>query len=219
MGLVITLLLGVGIGLALDRAADRLPAAYRIYNAPLPYRAWVIVLTNVAAYAFLWTRDGASVRLILPAIYTSVFLFVLIVDYERRVILNVVIFPAIVFAALASPFAQIGWARSLLGGAVAFVIVFGIYLFAEIFSRWRHLNIEGGAFGQGDVKLAVFMGIVTGFPAALPAILYTILLGGAGAIVFLAYQFLAHRRLALTAAIPYGPFFCIAGWAMMVFGV
>jgi len=34
--------------------------------------------------------------------------------------------------------------------------------------------------------------------------------------LFLAYQLIAHRRVALTAAIPYGPFFCLAGWWMMV---
>ena len=219
MELGLAFLIGGIAGIVIDRAADRLPAAYHVYNAPLPYRRWLIVLTNAVALAFLWTRFGASVQLLLASIYTVVFLLVLVIDYERRVILNVVILPAIIFAALASPLAQIGWRRSLVGGAVAFVVVFGIYIFAELFSRWRGLKIQGGAFGQGDVKLATFMGIVTGFPAVFPAILYTILLGGVGAILFIAYQLIAHRRLALTAAIPYGPFFCIAGWALMVFGM
>jgi prepilin signal peptidase PulO-like enzyme (type II secretory pathway) len=61
------------------------------------------------------------------------------------------------------------------------------------------------------------MGIVTGVPAVFPAILATILLGGVGAILFLVYQLVVHHRLAMTAAIPYGPFFCIAGWVYMVF--
>ncbi len=188
-------------------------------HAPIPLRAPLVEIANAIAFAFLWTRYGATVQLLLMLVYTIVFLLVFVVDLEHRLILNVVILPAILLAALASPLAQIGWARSLVGGATAFVIVFGIYIFAELFSRWRGLKIQGGAFGQGDVKLALFMGIVTGFPAALPAILYTILLGGVGAILFLAYQLIVHRRLALTAAIPYGPFFCIAGWAFMVFGM
>jgi leader peptidase (prepilin peptidase)/N-methyltransferase len=146
-------------------------------------------------------------------------LVVFVIDFEHRLILNTIILPSILFAALASPLSHIGWARSLLGGAIAFVIVFSIYIFAELFSRWRKLKIEGGAFGQGDIKLALFMGLVIGVPAVLPAILATILLGGVGAILFLVYQLIVYRRLAMTAAIPYGPFFCIAGWVFMVFGL
>ena len=188
-------------------------------HAPVPLGAPLVEIASALAFAFLWTRYGAQMQLLLMLIYTVIFLLVFVIDFEHRLILNVVILPAILVAALASPLSHIGWARSLIGGAVAFVIVFGIYVFAEIFSRWRKLNIEGGAFGQGDVKLALFMGIVTGFPAVLPAILATILLGGVGAILFLAYQLIVHRRLAMTAAIPYGPFFCIAGWAFMVFQI
>ena len=187
-------------------------------HAPIPLRAPLVEIASALAFAFLWARYGAQVQLALMLIYTVVFLLVLVIDFEHRLILNVVILPAILIATVASPLSHIGWARSLLGGAVAFVIVFGIYIFAELFSRWRKLHIEGGAFGQGDVKLALFMGIVTGIPAVLPAILATILLGGVGAILFLAYQLIVHRRLAMTAAIPYGPFFCIAGWVFMVFG-
>ena len=187
-------------------------------RAPISLRAPLVEFANALAFAFLWTRYGAQVQLLWMLVYTVVFLLVLVIDLEHRLILNVVILPAMLIAALASPLSQMGWARSLLGGVVAFVIVFGIYIFAEIFSRWRKLNIEGGAFGQGDVKLALFMGIVTGFPAVFPAILATILLGGVGAILFLAYQLIVHRRLMMNAAIPYGPFFCIAGWVLMVFG-
>jgi leader peptidase (prepilin peptidase)/N-methyltransferase len=186
-------------------------------HAPILLRAPLVEIAGALAFAFLWTRYGAQVQLLLTLIYTVVFLLVLVIDFEHRLILNVVILPATLFAALLSPLSQIGWVWSLLGGAVAFVIVFGIYIFAEIFSRARHLNIEGGAFGQGDVKLALFMGIVTGVPAVFPAILATILLGGVGAILFLVYQLVVHHRLAMTAAIPYGPFFCIAGWVYMVF--
>ena len=185
-------------------------------HAPIPLRTPLVELASALAFAYLWTRLGATVDLLLALVYTFVFLLVLVIDLEHRLILNVVILPATLFAALASPFSQIGWASSLVGGVAAFVIVFGIYIFAEVFSRWRKLNIEGGAFGQGDVKLALFMGLVTGFPAVFMAVLATILLGGVGAILFLLYQFAVHRRWAMTAAIPYGPFFCIVGWLFMV---
>jgi leader peptidase (prepilin peptidase)/N-methyltransferase len=191
-------------------------------RAPIALRAPLVEIASALAFAFLWTRYGASPsagsgRLLLTAIYTTVFLLVLVIDLEHRLILNIVILPATLFAALASPLSPPGIARSLLGGVIAYACVLAIYIFAHVFSRVRKHNLAV-PFGFGDVKLAGFMGVVTGFPAAFTAILLAILLGGAGAILFLVYQLIAHRRLALGAAIPYGPFFCIAGWVMMVFG-
>jgi leader peptidase (prepilin peptidase) / N-methyltransferase len=187
-------------------------------HAPIPFRAPIVEIANAFLFAFLWTRDGAGIFLLLDLIYTEIFLLVFIIDFEHRLIFNVIILPAILFAVLASPWSRFGLERSLIGGAIAFVAVLGIYFFGVIFSHVRRINIPGGVFGQGDVKLAAFMGLVTAFPNVINAILYTILLGGLGAILFITYQLIAHRRLGLTSAIPYGPFFCIAGWTMMIFG-
>jgi leader peptidase (prepilin peptidase)/N-methyltransferase len=204
------------MGIVVNRVADGLIAARGLAKAQHRLRAPSIVSVAALLFAILAARFGVTLQFALTALYTTIFLIVLITDLEHRLIFDVVILPATLFAALASPFSALGWKLSLLGGAVAFVIVLGIYFFAEVFARARKLKIAGGAFGQGDVKLATFIGIVVGFPNVFPAILYTILLGGVGAILFLAYQLIAHRRIALTAAIPYGPFFCIAGWWWMV---
>jgi leader peptidase (prepilin peptidase) / N-methyltransferase len=186
-------------------------------RAPIPFRTPFVELANAALLGFLWSRDGTTVQFALHLIYSEVFLIVLVTDLEHRLIYNAVMFPAIILAAIASPWSQHRLNLSLLGGACAFTVVFLIYISAIIFARARRLDIVGGAFGQGDVTLATFMGVVTGFPNALTAIVIAILLGGAGAIAFLAYEFVAHHRIALSAAIPYGPFFCIAGWVMMIF--
>ncbi len=208
--------LGLGVGLGINWLADRLmaqsPGLARVH---IPGRRPLIALLTGAAYAVLWTRYGGSVYLALTAVYTAVLVLMLVTDLEQRSIFTVVLIPAVLMAALASPFAPSGWKLSLLGGTVAFVIVFVIYAFSGVYARARGLKIAGGAFGRGDVILATFVGLITAFPGALTAIALAILLGGAGAIVFLAYQMLAHRRLALTGVIPYGPFFCIAGWVVM----
>jgi leader peptidase (prepilin peptidase)/N-methyltransferase len=218
MELVLVVIVGAMLGFVIHRAADIIPAHYPILNMPFPLRAWSVPTINAILFAVLWSRFGATVQFGLTALYTLVFLTVLVIDFERRVIPNVIILPAILFAALAS-FLLPRWQLYLLGGVISFAIVFVIYISAILFGRWRKLSVPGGVFGQGDVTLATFMGLVTGVPAVFPAILYTVLLGGLGAILFLAYEFIRYRRLALTAAIPYGPFFCIAGWAMMAFPI
>ena len=216
MEIFLCALLGLIAGVIVNRVADHLIAARSLPNVQHRFRAPMVVVITALAFAFLVAHFGVTIQFALTAIYTFVFLVVLVTDLEHRLIFDVVILPATLFATIASPLSQPNWRLPLLGGAIALVIVLGIYLFAELFSRARKIHIAGGAFGQADVKLATFMGIVVGFPNVFPAILYTILLGGVGAILFLAYQFVVHRRVALTAAIPYGPFFCIAGWWMMV---
>ncbi len=215
---IISAIIGAVVGVGINWLADFFTARYSLQRKFYSrWRAPAVVIVATLAFAILSLRFGTSSTFFLTAIYTAIFLLVFVTDIEHRLIFNVVMFPAIIFAAIASVILIPRWQLFLFGGVVAFIVVFGIYIFAQLFARARHLNIAGGAFGQGDVKLATFMGIVVGFPAVVPAILYTIVLGDIGAILFLGYQLAVHRRLALTAAIPYGPFFCIAGWLTMTF--
>ena len=216
MELVLVIIAGTILGFIIHRAADIIPARHPVLNMPFPMRAWSVPILNALLYVALWLEFGASLKFILTAIYTLVFLAVLVIDFERRIIPNMIMLPAILFAALAS-FLLPRWQLALLGGMTAFVIVLIIYLSAIAFGRWQKLEIQGGAFGQGDVTLATFTGLVTGFPGSFYTILYAILLGGLGAILFLIYQYSKTRHIDWTAAIPYGPFFCIAGWMIMVF--
>ncbi len=221
MEIVLFAALGFLIGIIVNLIANRL-FRERVpdWEGALPFRPLLVDLASAAALTALWIRhssSGISPDLILLAIYTTVFLIVLVTDFERRYIFNVVILPAILMAALASPFTEIRAPRSLLGGALALVVFIAIYLFSKLFERLRGLSIRGGAFGQGDVTLATFIGLVTGFPSVINALLFGIVLGGVGAVIMLVYHLVAHRRLAFNAVIPYGPFLCIAGWFYMVF--
>ena len=211
MEIILFALLGWLVGVGVNRAADHL-----VPPRPLPYRALLVEMASALAFVVLWMRYGATTQLFLDAIYTSVLLLVLVTDLEHRLILNIVILPAILFAALASPFSATGWVRALLGGAIALVAVLAIYFFGVLFERARGLKIKGGAFGQGDVTLSTFIGIVTAYPAVGNALILGILLGGLGAVAVIGYHAVAHRRLALNAVFPYGPFLCVAGWLVMV---
>jgi leader peptidase (prepilin peptidase)/N-methyltransferase len=59
--------------------------------------------------------------------------------------------------------------------------------------------------GGGDVKLAAFVGLITGFPLVIEALVLTILIGAAVSLILL-----VTRVRSLRDPIPYGPFL-IAG--------
>jgi len=79
----------------------------------------------------------------------------------------------------------------LLGGCVGFTF-FGILYF-----------LSRGKIGAGDVKLAGLIGLMTGFPLVLLALLLALLIGSV-AIGLL----LALKRIKTTDSIPYAPFLC-----------
>jgi prepilin signal peptidase PulO-like enzyme (type II secretory pathway) len=62
--------------------------------------------------------------------------------------------------------------------------------------------------GGGDVKLALFVGMITGYPLVIEAIVLTILIGAVVSLVLL-----ITRVRSLTDYVPYGPFL-IAGAAI-----
>lgn len=212
--------LGLLAGIFVNWLADYLIAKSELPNVRSRLRAPIIVIVSALAFAVLWFRFGMSIPLILTALYTIVFLFVLVTDLEHHAIFTIVLLPATILAELASPLSQFGMPRSLLGGGIAFVIVAGIYWMGGLMARLLRIQVRGGgsAFGRGDVYLATFVGFVVAFPAVFSAIIYTILLGGVGAIATLIYQRAKQGQYLSGTAIAYGPFFCIAGWAMMVIG-
>ena len=192
-------LLGLLAGAALNHLADRLPARERIASAPqcaycaapLPPVTWVsavayltgrsrcpscgapisvrhpvVEMAAAVAFALLFQARGLSL-LCFRSLLLCVFLLVLITDLEHRLILNVVMLPAIVVA-LAGSFVlgQPSPKSAFIGAAVGFGFFYLVAL------------IKPGGMGAGDVKLAAFIGAVTGFPAVVSALLIGILAGG-----------------------------------------
>lgn len=139
-----------------------------------------------------------------------VFLLIVVIDIEHRLILHVVTFPAgLLFFLLAGTNPDLTFARSLMGGAFAFILFFGLYLLGGLFGRWmasrRGMDPQEVAFGFGDVTLATVIGLLLGFPAVIEALMRGILYAGVFSILYLIYLRL-RKRYASFIPIPYGPF-------------
>jgi leader peptidase (prepilin peptidase)/N-methyltransferase len=148
-----------------------------------------------ATYAYLWIALGPSVRLALYMMYSAVLGLILVTDVERRRIPNIVIYPAIGFAAAAA-FVTPGLAplQALAGGAAGF----GFYLLIALLGR----GVYGpGALGAGDVKLAAFAGLITGFPLVAVVIVVAILTAGVSSLFLIVTRIRSRRD-----PIPYAPF-------------
>ncbi len=178
-------------------------------GAPIRIRFPLVEIGLAAMYAYLWIILGPdpSIKLIVYLVYSAVFALILVTDMERRLILNIVTYPAILFAFLASfAMPDVTWWSALLGGAIGFIF----FLIAAVVGN----RVFGsGAMGGGDVKLAAFIGLITGFPLIIEALVLTIV---AGAVISFVLLITGLRKR--QDYIPYGPFLVIGATITLLKG-
>lgn len=157
-------------------------------------------LAGAVLVTLLGWRVGA-VQGAIWALGTLVLVTVTLTDLRERLLPNAVTYPATLLALVLSflpgafgPVAALGGA--LVGGAL------GLFMLAVGLLLYRRADV----FGLGDVKLAVFIGTISGFDRAPIAIVAGILAGGVlGIAVVLA-------RRSARGTMPYGPALAIGAY-------
>ena len=177
------------------------------------WRHPLVEIGLAVSFGYLWFALGPYdqpaqyVKLFFYLIYAAIFALILITDMERRLILHVVTFPAIAIAIIASFFLpDILPKAALTGGAVGFFTFLLLVIVGKI-------AFGSGAMGEGDITLATFVGLVTGFPLVIEALVLTTFIGAA-----ISFVLLITRVRTLRDYIPYGPFLIIGAVITMLWG-
>ena len=157
-----------------------------------------------------------------PAIYIlllkywlsiSVLIVVFLVDFRHYLILDGVIFPGMVGAAVLNlvldivlrvPFLSVH--SNFFGGIVGALAASSPFFLLWYFSRGRFM-------GFGDVKLALLLGLILGYPQVLVCLFLAVILGGAVSVVLL----LATNKT-LKSQIPFGTFLSLAAIFCLFYG-
>jgi leader peptidase (prepilin peptidase)/N-methyltransferase len=184
----------------------------RYCRAPIPRRLlWVEVGTGVLFGLACW-RYGLSLELLIVLVYSSIFVVLLVIDLERRLILNKIVYPSMALALLVSGLFSIPHflppvgivpriIPALIGGGIGFVLFFLVAI------------ISRGGMGWGDVKMAALVGLVTGLRLVFVALLLAVIVGGLVAGFLLALRIKRRRQ-----AIPFGPFLSLATIVTLLWG-
>jgi len=185
----------------------------RYCQAPIPKRLLWVELATGGLFAFLYGNYGLTPELGVMAFYTCLFIIIFVVDLEQGLILNKVVYPGMAVALLFALFLpeqlheliiQLkfhGIVNFAVGGSIGFVLL----LLIAIISR--------GGMGWGDVKLAALIGLATGFPLVLVALVIGAIIGGLVAVALL----IAKKR-GRKEAIPFGPFLSLATLVTLLWG-
>jgi leader peptidase (prepilin peptidase)/N-methyltransferase len=138
--------------------------------------------------------------LALRSVFVLVLVQVIFFDFEHRLILDRVMFPAMALSLVVSLFGHPWWAGIASGVGVGLLFLLLSLVGSAIF--------KADALGFGDVKLAVFMGLLVGWPYIVQAVFYGVLLAGVASVVVIV------RNRSMKGTIAYGPY--LAGGTLIV---
>ncbi len=174
----------------------------RYCGKPIPKRLAVIEATASAIFVFSYLKFGPGLPLAINIFYFCLFLVLMVIDLERTIIPNKIVYPSALVALLFSYLTpEIGILSAIYGGLAGFAI----FLLIAIISR--------GGMGMGDVKMATLIGFATGFPLVFVALLLSVLMGGLVAIALL----VLHVRK-MKEGIPFAPYLSLAAMATILWG-
>ncbi len=193
----------------------------RYCQAPIPRRLlWVEIGTGVL-FGYLYWHYGLSIELAVAAFYCCLFITLMVIDLEHGLILNKIVYPAILAALVISIFLppsklvypdegsfllisaflpRLGIAQAAIGGGIGL----GIFLLIIIISR--------GGMGWGDVKMAALIGLATGY-LILVALFLAVIFGGLVAGILLLLKIRKRKE-----GIPFAPFLSLATIVTLLFG-
>ena len=202
---------GFGLGLAADRLATRWPEHDEEHppGRAVDWRTAIVALVGALALGLLPIRFGSDPLAF--AIFGAWFVTLVIglaTDLDQRLLPDVLTLPVIPVAFVYA----LSGANPLVGSEVVLAVVAALAIPALLYLP--SIPFGAGAFGLGDVKLLVGVGLLAGGSRALGSVIFALVFAGVVIVVLL-----ATRRIGRRTYIPFGPFFIIGAlWAVLLRG-
>jgi leader peptidase (prepilin peptidase)/N-methyltransferase len=208
----LTGVLGVG-GFALGLAADRFATRWPEHDEEHPpgravdWRTAVSALIGAVALGLLPLRFGGDpLALVIFGAWFVTLIIGLATDLDQRVLPDLLTLPVIPVAFIYA----VSGANPLVGNDLILAVAAALAIPAILYLP--SIPFGAGAFGMGDVKLLIGVGLLAGGSRALGSVMFALLLSGVVILVLL-----ATRRIGRRTYIPFGPFFIIGAlWAVLL---
>jgi len=207
---VLWAVVGAAGGWLVRRGSVKLAVLEELEPGTRPWQVYGPPLLSAALFAVYALIVEPFPLLFVRSIFVLVLVQVIFFDFEHRLILDRVMFPAMGLALLVSlsPLvsSRIGlwhqpwWTGIALGLGAGMLFLLLSLAGAALF--------KAEALGFGDVKLALFMGLLLGWPYTFTAMFYGVLLAGLVSIGVIIW------RRSMKGTIAYGPY--LAAGALIV---
>jgi leader peptidase (prepilin peptidase)/N-methyltransferase len=200
---------GFALGLAADRFATRWPEHDEEHppGRAVDWRTALVALVGALAFGLLPLRFGGDPAAF--AIFGAWFVTLVIglaTDLDQRLLPDILTIPVILVAFVYA----LSGGNPLVGTEVVIAVVAAVAIPALLYLP--SIPFGAGAFGLGDVKLLVGVGLLAGGSRAVGSVVFALALAGIVLVVLL-----ATRRIGRRTYIPFGPFFIIGAlWAVLL---
>lgn len=202
---------GFALGLGADRLATRWPEHDEEHppGRKADWRTAVVALVGALAFGLLPLRFGQDpVALVVFGVWFATLVLGLATDLDQRMLPDILTLPVIPAALVYA----LSGTNPLVGTDLVPALVAAVAIPAALYLP--SIPFGAGAFGLGDVKLLIGVGLLAGGSRALGSVIAALVLGG---LVIVAL--LVLRRIGRRTYVPFGPFFIIGAlWAILLRG-
>ena len=188
----------------------------RYCGVTIPARLMVVEAITGVLFAVVYLRHGFEVEFFILGLAISLLVVVALIDYERGLILNNMMYPSMVVLVLLSPFwTELGFSRSFLGNdGLSGTLINSILTGLGSFLVFLAIAIAyPNGMGGGDVKLGGVIGLLIGYPGALIALWLAVVGGG-----LVALGLIGLRKMGRKDAMPFGPFLSMGAIVALLMG-
>ncbi len=200
---------GFVLGLAADRLAVRWPEHDEEHppGRRVDWRTAACASIGALAFGLLPSRFGGDPLAL--AVFGAWFVTLVVglaTDLDQRLLPDLLTLPVIPVALVYA----LSGANPLVGSELVLAVAAAILIPAVLFLPSIPFGV--GAFGIGDVKLLVGVGLLAGGSRALGSVISALLVAGVVLVILL-----AARRIGRRTYVPFGPFFILGAlWAVLL---
>lgn len=185
-------ILGAAAGWAVRWGSVRLARLEELEPGSLPWQVYGPIVLSAILFAAFALKVSPLPLLALRSLFVLVLVQVIFFDFEHRLILDRVMFPSMVLALVVSLFGKPWWAGIATGLGAGLLFLLIAVVGAAIF--------KAEALGFGDVKLALFLGLLLGPLPTVQALFYGVFLAGVASVAIIVW------RRSMKGTIAYGPY-------------
>ena len=168
--------------------------------------SWQYPLVEIATgilFALVFLKNGSlDLALFRDLFFVLILIFIFVFDLKYYLILDKIIWPALVVGLIINIFIGLNWIDLALGICLGT----GFFLVQYIISNGKWV-------GWGDVKLGALIGVMFGWKLILPVIVFAYLIGGITAIILL-----ISKQKKFGDILPMGTFLSVAAIIVLLYG-
>jgi leader peptidase (prepilin peptidase) / N-methyltransferase len=211
--IVLWAVVGAGAGWVVRWGSVRLAVLEGLEPGHKPWQVYGPPVLSAIVFAAFGLAITTFPVMLVRSIFALVLVQVIFFDFEHRLILDRVMFPAMVLAALVGLSSLIApglglWTQAWWVGIAMGLAAGALFLLLSLAGA---ALFKAEALGFGDVKLALFMGLLLGWPYTFTAIFYGVLLAGVASIGVIVW------RRSMKGTIAYGPYLAAGALIMLLY--